>query len=143
MDKRIEQIRERTEAIRRARAAGIGEVGIFWFLKGDIISDPIPHTLGEDYGDFVNGRSDHCTFWRSIQRLSSEAAKYEYDQVPRGRVVYSKRDETFLVYGSEQFVRNERQKGMVLSEFNLPPEKTIFRADAHYARIPGMLEEDL
>ncbi len=141
MENPIDQSRKRRDAIKRERAAGIGEVGIFWFFKGSVILDSIPHTLGEDYGDFINGRSDHCTFWPSIQQLLSEAAKYEYDQVPRGRVVYNKKDDRFLVYGSEKFVQNKQQKDMVLLKFNLPPGKTIFRADEHYATIPGMLKE--
>ncbi len=141
MKKQVEQAEMCTDAIERARSACVGEVGIFWFFKGNVISDSVSHSLGEEYGNFVNGRSDHCTFWPSIQRLSPEAAKYEYDQVPRGRVVYNRKDDRFFVYGSEKFVRNERQKGMVLSKFNLPPDKTFFRADEHYASIPGMLEE--
>ena len=73
MEDPIEQARKRADAIKQARTAGVGEVGIFWFFKGKILSDPIPHTLGEEYGDFINGRSDHCTYWPSLQRLSTPA----------------------------------------------------------------------
>lgn len=141
MDNPIDHIKKRQEAIKRDRDAGIGEVGIFWFFKGEILQDSIPFTHGEEYGDFVNGKSDHCSFWRNIQRIDPAAAMYEYDQVPRGRVVYSKRDDKFIVYGSEQFVRNDIQRHIVVASFNLPLEKTVFRADEHYSNIPGMIED--
>lgn len=143
MENPIDRVREFTAAVKRDRTAKVGEVGIFWLFKGEVISDSIPYTLGEDYGDFKNGRSDHCTFWASIQRLSPEAARYEYDQVPRGRVVYSTRDDRFFVYGSETFVHHRRQKSLVLGEFNLPPVKTTFRVDEHYANSLEMLVGEL
>ncbi len=130
------------EMSKREASASIGEVGIFWFFKGEILPSSVPYTHGEEYGDFINGRSDHCTHWISIRRSVPGAAQYEYDQVPRGRVIYSKRDDRFLVYGSEKFIVDEWRKAVVLSAFKLPPDRTTFKADEHYGRIPGMLDDD-
>src|SRR5690606_16422031 len=101
-------------AIKEEIEAGVSQVGIFWFLEGripqtgdEIIRESVPYTHGEDYGDFVNGWSAHVEFWAVVQRIFT--TDLEYDEVPRGRVVYSKRDGTFLVYGSKAFVADERQ----------------------------------
>lgn len=118
-----------------------GRVGIFWIFKGALIQDTVPCSQGEEYGDFINGKSDHCTYWPGAQRRIPGTAQYEYDQVPRGRVVYRKKDGIFLVYGSEKFIQNEMQKGMVQAAFNLPKDKIIFKADEHYSPIPGMLDD--
>ena len=142
MDNPIDHIRKRAEAMKCAIASGVGEVGIFWFFRGEIFQASVPHTHGENYGDFVNGIADHCTFWRSIQRLLPAAERYSYDQVPRGRVVYRKRDDVYLVYGSAHFVRNEGQRHAVLEAFHLLDAKAIFREDEHYGDVPGMLEEE-
>lgn len=130
------------KAIKREMSVAIGEVGIFWFFKGEILPSSVPYTLGEEYGDFINGKADHCTHWNVIRRSVPGAAQYEYDQVPRGRVVYSKKDARFFVYGSDDFVKDERRKAVVLSAFKLPPNRTTFKADEHYGRIPGMLDDD-
>jgi len=116
-------------------------VGIFWFFKGEIIQYSTPYTEGDDYGDFVNGKSGHYKYWPTVQRLMPKTAMYEYDQVPRGRVVYSKRNESFYVYSSEKFIKNPKQKAIVQLKFKLPPDKTIFKTDEHYSDIPGMLED--
>jgi hypothetical protein len=130
------------EVRKREASSGVGEVGIFWFFKGEILPSSVPCKLGEQYGDFINGKSDHCTHWNSIRRSAPGAAQYEYDQVPRGRVVYSKNDDRFLVYGSEEFIVDEWRKAVVISAFKLPPDRTTFKADEHYGRIPGMLDDD-
>lgn len=132
--------KNRPNVAKQNRLIAIGEVGIFWLFKNELLKDSVPYTQGEEYGDFVNGKSDHCSYWMTIQRSNPAAAMYEYDQVPRGRVVYSKKDDKFIIYGSERFVRNDVQRGMVVTSFKLPLEKTVFRADEHYSSIAGMLE---
>ena len=115
--------------------AATPHVGIFWFFKGELIQSSVPVTQGEEYGDFINGPDDHYPFWSSIQRGIPDAELYEYDQVPRGRVVYSKQTDTFFVYGSEQFVKDTKQKNAVAHAFELAPKRIVFRADEHYG--PG------
>jgi len=131
-------------AIERERAKGVGEVGIFWFYRGDIQPVSIPHTLGEAYGEFVNGHWDHVTYWPQAQRRLrakySEIMKYDYEQVPRGRVIYRTSDGKFLIYGSQEFVMNEARKKQVLQAFHIPSGQAVFRADEHYGRVPGMSE---
>ena len=122
-------------------SAASPRVGIFWIFSGELICDSVPVADGEEYGDFVNGCSDHCTFWPRVQRARPETRPYAYEQVPRGRVVYRRPDATFCVYGSDRFVRNEADKQRVMSAFRLPPGKVTFRADEHYGWVPGMPEE--
>jgi len=133
----LEELREWQAAIKEEIVQGVGQVGIFWILDGhipqtgdDIIRESVPYTHGEEYGEFINGWSAHVDFWAVVQRIFT--TDLEYDEVPRGRVVYSKRDGTFLVYGSKGFVATERQWGRILELFNLPEQKTLIRSDEHY-----------
>lgn len=143
MDNPIDHVRQRQAAIKRERAAGVGEVGIFWFFQGDILPDSIPYTVGEEYGDFVNGRSDHCNYWRSIKKLLPAVGAYEYDEVPRGRVIYSKRDEMFHLYGSRAFLNNPRQRRVVLETFAIPEGRAAFRSDEHYELDLSIVDDNL
>ncbi len=118
-----------------------GHVGIFWIYKKQVLADSVPWAEGESYGENVNGLSDHYTHWATFQRQRPELRRYEYEQVPRGRVIYNKLKTTFTVLGSERFIRDEAQCAMVLEAFHLPPSQTRFRADEHYGPVPGMLHD--
>lgn len=142
----LEPVKQRTAALKREREKGVGEVGIFWFFQGILFASSFPHTLGEAYGDFVNGLDDHVTFWprlqKSFRQVLPALAEFEYDQVPRGRVVYRKADDTFLLYGSERFARDEIQQRRVMKDFQLVGKRIIVKPDEHYGPVQGMLEDD-
>mgnify|MGYP007131774404 FL=1 len=112
-DQIVEHVSQQQELLEAAQFAEVGAVGIFWFYGGKLIQESVPHTQGEDYGDFVNGRNGHCDYWRCVKSRMVSLRNYEYYEVPRGRVVFSTRDGKFYVYGSEHFVKNEDEKGMV------------------------------
>jgi hypothetical protein len=137
----LEEGYQKNVRIAAAQDAGIGEVGIFWIHEGFLIQSSIPYTEGKDYADFVNGSTDHCTSWYSAQRLRPKLRDYEYDQIPRGRVVFSRRDGKFHIYGSEEFVRNEEEKSMVLKAFSISADNAVFKSDEHYAIIECDLPE--
>jgi len=120
----------------------VGRVGIFWIYKGRILSDSVPWSEGECYGEFINGLSDPCTYWAKLQRQLPELRRYEYEQVPRGRVVYRTTDDTFLLYGSERFAHDEIQQRRVMEDFQLIGKRIIAKPDEHYGPVPGMLEVD-
>jgi hypothetical protein len=141
-DDNIENIKQQQEGIKAARLAGIGEVGIFWIYDGMLIPESIPYTEGEDYGEFVNGKTNHYDFWRSVQRIVPKLRDFEYEQIPRGRVIFSRRDGKFHIYGSEQFVKNEAEKKMVLEAFSIAASEAVFRFDEHYSMAADDLPDD-
>ncbi len=104
-----------------------------------MLSDSVPVSEGEPYGDFVNGLSDHVTYWPTIQRQRPGLRHYEYEQVPRGRVIYSTREDQFVVLGSKAFIASSKEKDAVIKQFNLQGQTVRFRSDSHYAPVPGML----
>lgn len=141
----LDAVKQRTAALKREREKGVGEVGIFWFFREKFFASCVPHTLGEAYGDCINGPDDHVTYWprlqKSFRQFLSELADYEYDQVPRGRVIYRTTDDTFVIYGSEWFVRNELQQRRVIEEFRLSDKRVVIKSDEHYGPVLGMLDD--
>jgi hypothetical protein len=130
------------QALRGRERMRTGDVGIFWFLDGNLIRDGISWTKGEEYGEFINGTKDHYECWESLRRKQSRVRRLEYDEVPRGRVVYSKGDKKFYIYGSEQFVKNKEEKKMVLKAFSIAASEAVFRFDENYSMEANNTSED-
>ena len=94
-------------AISKARC-----VGIFWFVRdGDVTSmifDRTPLAIAETYGDFATHAKGHYRYWEALKRRGAGSLKrsgipeapawYEYEEFPRGRVVYNRLTERFVVY---------------------------------------------
>lgn len=118
-----------------------GSVGIFWFFRGEIIADAIPVAEGDQYGKYVNNPLSHHDYWNALRKKERRLSAYEYDQVPRGRVVYDNEEDRYLVYGSERFVQDEAQKALVCSIFHLVPTKTSFKAEKPYDPRPGLIND--
>ncbi|MFG1193143.1 hypothetical protein [Xanthobacter flavus] len=56
----------------------------------------------------------------------------EYEDWPRGRVVYHVRNEVFTAYIDRQ-LSGDGFRAAILKAFHLPPERTRFTSDAHYS----------
>ena len=87
-------------------------VGIFWFVRdGDrtsMIYDRTPIAMAEPYGDFATHPKGHYRYWETLKRRGSASLKrsgipeapawFEYEEFPRGRVVYNRTTDRFVVY---------------------------------------------
>lgn len=73
------------------------KVGLFFFV-GDNFSFS-GCTLGdaENYGDFLIYPESHYDIWEGYKYLN-ESHEIPYDYNPRGRIVYRKSDDTFIIY---------------------------------------------
>src|SRR5690242_1185265 len=72
-------------------------VGIFWFYKGKLIIDSTPLSAAEQYGEFLGHPASHIDHWANLQRTGVVPPEVEYEEAPRGRVVYHRRLETFTL----------------------------------------------
>ncbi|MFS8035962.1 hypothetical protein ACI7BZ_03180 [Xanthobacter sp. AM11] len=109
-------------------------VGIFWFVmrggRPELASCKTPWQEAEDYGDFKTESTAHYEFWPNLQRRLKVIG--EYEDWPRGRVVYNVRDDRFTVYIDRQLA-GAPFKAHLLAHFALPADKTTFAFDAHYS----------
>jgi len=64
------------------------KVGIFWVFRGKLYAAAVPVKEGVQSVDAINGQADHVTFCPRPQRLHLELRGLEYEQVPRGRVLF-------------------------------------------------------
>jgi len=73
-----------------------------------MIFDRTPVAIAEAYGDFATHAKGHYRYWEALKRRGSASLKrsgipeapawYEYEEFPRGRVVYNRLTERFVVY---------------------------------------------
>lgn len=110
-------------------------VGIFWGVMSNdvpmILHDSTPVAEAENYDLCKTHPRDHYAMWEaSRQRL---ALVDEYDDHPRGRIVFDGRPGCFVVYLDRQ-LDVTAFRCAVLHYFALPPVTTMFCHDAHYSR---------
>jgi hypothetical protein len=94
-----------------APAVAVGPIqpslGIFWGVAGVLVIDRSTLEEGEPYGDCLTHAVGHYERWESWQALGAEGlraigfpdriALTEYDEWPRGRIVYERLAKRFVL----------------------------------------------
>jgi len=113
-------------------AALIPRIGIFWIFEGKI------YTKTKCLQDIkaVNGFKDvdyaHYKIWDEILLQQREIYLYEYEDIPRGRVIYDIKNVEYIVYSNEDIINSNEAKNLITEAFNLNKEQILFQYDAHY-----------
>ncbi len=116
---------------RTIRKPPTGRVGIFWVFKGRVLAVTFALQEGQEYGDAINGLTDHVKYWLHFQKLLPALRHLEYQDVPRGRVLFMRLTRKYHVY-MDKVLHNLKNKRALLKEFELPKSTTRFLMDAHY-----------
>jgi len=115
------QRRNEQSAAQRARLAGSPEVGIFWDVNGGLILGAFLEEA-ETRGRFVQHPVSHEREWIMLQRVLPALKDMEYDDPPRGRVVYDKVTRRFRLYADACILRNNDLMAKIRRQLNLPAE---------------------
>jgi hypothetical protein len=121
-------------------------VGIFWGIEalGKVRVPAIDRTalaMAEPYGEALTHPRGHYEVWEAWKRLGaagltrrglpSAIAYSEYDEHPRGRIVYHTTRETFTVYADKR-LQTAAFLTSIIAAFFLPIARTTIRSDGHY-----------
>lgn len=123
------------------------QVGIFWLVPAPgapvLLCDSTPWPQAEPYGVCLGHPRGHFETWeawralgmRCLGRLGLPACilGYEYEDFPRGRIVYQRDSEEFIIYADPRLHR-PRLRRAILARFALEPVPVRFAVDAHYRR---------
>lgn len=95
---------------------------LFFFVNEEFLFHGCALEDGELYGNFINYPQSHDKVWNE-----NYAQKYcvDFDYFPRGRVVYRKSDNTYLIY-YDKCIENSIEQ--ICSRY----EKYITVSDEHY-----------
>lgn len=115
------------------KIAAVPRVGIFWYdiSQGKIFSRSSSLRDAEDFAGNKIHRDTHYETWRSVQRENPKWKGMEYEDVPRGRVVYEAdpKKPMFVVYLPKEL---SRVKSKIQRHFNIPSGHVRFEQDEHY-----------
>ncbi len=118
---------------RRSKTGAIPEVGIFWIDgSGTMFAESVSLRDAVDYGEFRTFGGGHDELWDNAVKANPKWKGLEYEEVPRGRVVYRRdpKKPEFIVYMPKQLAK---YKGKVISRFELPRGSVRFDfTDEHY-----------
>ena len=121
-------------------------VGIFWQVRdntgeGALVTDRTALDSAEPYGDCLTHPRGHYEVWEGWQRLSATArakdglpqsiVDHEYEDFPRGRIVYHQPSARFWIYADRR-LQKTRVLDQLRSAFGLPEDKCVVRSDPHY-----------
>lgn len=98
--------------------------------RPQLLSCRTPWPEAEDYGEFKTEPMAHYYFWPRLRKTLKLVG--EYEDWPRGRVVYNVKEQIFTAYIDRQLA-GDPFRAVILAAFGLPPECTRFAYDAHYS----------
>jgi len=116
-------------------------VGIFWRVDGFIVIDRSTLDTAEPYGECLTHAAGHYERWEEWQLLGAPSllalgypgaiATTEYDDWPRGRIVYEVVLRRFVLYADRRLQKPEIIAALK-GAFGLGGSEVVVRSDAHY-----------
>ena len=109
------------------------KVGIFWIYNNQIIGKTYSLSEAEEYGDFLSPILGHYEYWEEIQKQVPELYYEEYENIPRGRIVYNRINKKFVLLSSKKIIRSRSAIAAIKAFFSIPDNtKLIKKSDFHY-----------
>ena len=108
------------------------KIGIFWYWNNQVIG--IAHSFNITKADsigLIDSPYTHVEYWVTLQEKYSELQNYEYEQIPRGRVIFDTNKEKSIIYLDKTLLYKSKIN-RVYDFFNLNPEQSVLKKDSHY-----------
>ena len=106
-------------------------VGIMWLVGGKLIFDATPLSEAEMYGDHLTHPRSHIAVWAQLQKLGAAPLESEYEEYPRGRVMYHPALEEFTILADRCILSRKDLIAQIKKELQLP-KNTKTGTDPHY-----------
>lgn len=111
-------------------------IGIFWVYQQKLISKSILLSQASYSSVGIADCSfSHIDVWELEKVYLPEYPKLfdsEYQALPRGRILFDKKNSTFSMFADRKIVRSKLHRRMVINTFSLQTQKCIWRTDPHY-----------
>jgi hypothetical protein len=105
--------------------------------NGNADNDKIEEGVLTDFAGNVQLNIDHVDLWSLMKRTCKECMGLEYEEMPRGRVIFNSRTRKWIVIGESGTIKDPRFRFLIKREFNLPTN-TLFEEDDHYRLNPSL-----
>ena len=111
--------------------ANYAKLGIFWLFENRLIFHCTPLDSAERYGDCLTSPVSHIDHWTELQRRRDVPREVEYEEHPRGRVVFNVNNQEFTVYADRCILQRRDAVSKIIAEAGLPEDVKI-ATDEHY-----------
>jgi hypothetical protein len=123
----------------------IGKVGPFWVVESDgqvgIIALTVPLKQAEPYGDMLTVGTGHLDYWSRLARRGTRALREagiptapiwsEYEEWPRGRVMYDRTAWPFIIRADRRLHRPAFIR-LIVDRFGIAADNATILPDDHY-----------
>ena len=130
-------------------------VGIFWVVQttageAHLFAAGCPLDKAEPYGDCLTYGPGHYETWAHWCRdrtvdpaLRALVRSYEYEDWPRGRIVFDRSRDLFIIYADRKLMASAMIV-RIATQSHLPEERTEVKSDWHYQsnETPNVLARD-
>ena len=122
------------KSAQRTRSARIMEprVGIFWLVNQNVLIDTTLLSAAEEYDHFKIHSGNHISVWENFQQNGTAPREMEYEEAPRGRVMYNAKGQRFTLLADKCILKDKRIVSKIMSEMSLPSKNTDKGTDSHY-----------
>jgi hypothetical protein len=107
-------------------------IGVFWIYDNQIFCETQNIKDIKPINGFIDSDLAHYQVWDSVKNQHPKFYLYEYEDIPRGRVVYYIEENQFIIYCNENILKQDISKKLILDKFQLLSKNFIFKKDEHY-----------
>ena len=106
-------------------------VGIMWLIRDKLIFDSTPLSGVEACSGYRDHPGRHIDVWELLQRQGKAPHESEYEEYPRGRVIYDAAAGAFTLYADKCILDRKDLIAQIKEELHLPRD-TKTGTDPHY-----------
>lgn len=117
----------------------MASIGIFWVFEGEVFGVRTPvNQASERIAGVLDSDAEHVSSWPHQQRLNSALTAYEYQDIPRGRVLYQCNIKRYRVYLDKSLMTQPIKKA-IADYFGFTVPHADWRCDLHYTTAPDQI----
>ena len=108
------------------------KIGIFWHYQNQVIGIAHDFNLSQqDSIGLIDSAYVHVKYWKALQNQIVALRHIEYEEIPRGRVIYNSLSSKTIVYmDAKLFKKNIAQQIATFFELHFDEKKK--KKDPHY-----------
>jgi hypothetical protein len=107
-------------------------VGILYVIDEDLYVESMPMIEGEDWGDFKTHPNGRMEYWVVLVKQLKLPRYLSYDSYPRGRVIYAKAQDTYMLYLDRWLVKKRQTIQLIKRKLWLFKQQVEILTDEHY-----------
>lgn len=110
------------------------KIGIFWFYKNTVLGIAEDISQGfKGYNGLIDSNFDHVNVWETLElkKQFPELKNMEYEQIPRGRILYSSKQSKHIIY-MDKILFEPDIKQKIADFFNINLNQIMWKKDPHY-----------